>query len=306
MKYINILFTFINLLFVLNVNAGLLSNLGSIFSNESNKGKDISFGTPRKLDVYYDEKGTDSNNLKPVVIWVHGGAWVEGDKGQYANFGKVLKENGYVGVVPDYVLFPFGKIDTMVNDIYSAIMWTRENIAKYGGDPSNITVSGHSAGAHLIALTVLKAALGYKNKGDYLEPLTFLKKLVLLNGPYDFDDYSLIKQLFNFPVSDGIVEEAITMLLNDKNISPTDLLKRFNNKSVGSLGIPKIVFFYTSEDIVVPPTSADGLISEIERTAPETDIRYIYLHNMNHNTLTHGVKNDEDEFKELYINLIQM
>jgi len=306
MKYVNILYVFINLLFILNVNAGLFSSLGNIFSNETKKGKDISFGTPRKLDVYYDEKSVDSNNLKPVVIWVHGGAWVQGDKTEYTNFGKVLRENGYVGVVPDYVLFPFGKIDTMVEDIYSAIMWTRDNIAKYGGDPNNITVSGHSAGAHLIALTVLKAALGYKNKGDYLEPLSFLKKLVLLNGPYDFDDYSIIKQLFNFQISDGIVEEAISMLLDDKNISPTDLLKRFKDKSVQSLSIPKIVFFYTSEDIVVPPTSANGLISEIERTAPDTDVRYIYLHNMNHNSLTHGVKGNKEEFKELYVNLIQM
>jgi len=194
----------------------------------------------------------------------------------------------------------------MVRDVHTAVMWTYNNIARFGGDPSNIVISGHSAGAHLIALTTLKAALGVKNDDQYLQPLSFLRKLVLLNGPYDFDDYSIVKQLFNFELDNGLVEEAVSVLFDSNDISPTDLLKKYPTQSISSLGVPKIVFFYTSEDNIVPETSANGLIGEIKRTTNYVDVRYVYLENMTHNTLTHGVKDDIEGYKELYIDLLQV
>jgi len=194
----------------------------------------------------------------------------------------------------------------MVEDVHTAILWTYNNIAKFGGDPSNITISGHSAGAHLTALTTLKANLGFKNKGEYLQPLSFVKKLVLLNGVYDFDDFSILKQLFKFEVENGVVEEAVSLLMNTQNISPTDILKKYYDLSIRNLGIPKFIFFYTSNDFIVPPTSADGLIGQIKRTTNNADVRYVYLNDMDHNTLTHGVKDDVRVYDDIYINLIQM
>ncbi|OUM67393.1 hypothetical protein PIROE2DRAFT_5139, partial [Piromyces sp. E2] len=303
---VNILFTLFNILtFIVNVNAGLLGTISNVLNINGNEveGKNINYGTSRKLDVYYDEETV--NQLKPVVIFIYGGAWVKGSKNEYANFGKLLQDNGYVAVLPNYVLFPYGKVEDMVRDVHTAIMWTYNNIAKFGGDPSNIVISGHSAGAHLIALTTLKAALGFENKDHYLQPLSFLKKLVLLNGVYDFDDFSIIKQLFNFEIDNGFVEEAVSVLFDSNDISPTDLLKKYNTQSIPSLGIPKFVFFYTSEDNIVPESSANGLIGEIKRTTNYADVRYVYLQNMDHNTLTHGVKDDIEEYKRLFLELLQ-
>ncbi|KAG4100277.1 alpha/beta-hydrolase [Neocallimastix lanati (nom. inval.)] len=120
------------------------------------------FGT---LDVYYDEN--DINNLKPVIIYVHGGAWMFGNKNKNTGVGNLLIREGYIGVNPNYVLFSRGSMDDMVDNIYKAIQWTYKNISKYGGNKNKIILSGHSSGAHLAALTTFKSSLGIENNGKY-------------------------------------------------------------------------------------------------------------------------------------------
>ncbi len=97
----------------------------------------------------------------PVVIWVHGGAWAIGDKGN-AMADKLALWNGagYAVVSVNYRLSPEtadldpGRIRHPVHaqDVATAIAWVHDHIAEHGGDPSRIALLGHSAGAHLVAL----------------------------------------------------------------------------------------------------------------------------------------------------------
>ncbi|GAA0878265.1 hypothetical protein GCM10009119_12330 [Algoriphagus jejuensis] len=64
-----------------------------------------------------------------------------------------------VTVVIDYPLAPDYKVYTMEKAVVQAVNWIEENIEGYGGDPEQIYISGHSAGAHLAALTAMKASL---------------------------------------------------------------------------------------------------------------------------------------------------
>ena len=96
----------------------------------------------------------------PVVVFVHGGYWRSGDRsyfesvlGLYANVGVALAEQGIVAVLPSYRLFPEVKdVQFMLDDIAAAFRYAKENVARYGGDPDQIYLMGHSAGAHLITL----------------------------------------------------------------------------------------------------------------------------------------------------------
>lgn len=97
------------------------------------------------LDIYYPEK-TDS--LMPVVIWFHGGGLTGGGK----FIPEELKESGLVVVAPNYRLLPKASIDDCIEDAAAAVAWTFNNIEKYGGDPSKIFVTGHSAGGYLTSL----------------------------------------------------------------------------------------------------------------------------------------------------------
>jgi acetyl esterase/lipase len=108
-----------------------------------------------RLDVYApkDAKGA------PVVHFVHGGYWVAGDKdyyhavtGLYGSVGKALAAQGIVTVVQSYRLVPEATFDDLVDDVMTALRWTEEHAAEYGGDPSRVFMMGHSAGGHVVAL----------------------------------------------------------------------------------------------------------------------------------------------------------
>jgi acetyl esterase/lipase len=92
----------------------------------------------------------------PVMVYIHGGAWVMGEKREQ---GKPmlyeLVARGWVGVAINYRLSPRATWPDHIVDCKRAIAWVREHIAEYGGDPSFIALSGGSAGGHLAALAAL-------------------------------------------------------------------------------------------------------------------------------------------------------
>ena len=91
----------------------------------------------------------------PVVLLVHGGAWLLGDNrccGLYSSVGEFLASQGIGAVLPNYRLSPGVKHPEHVKDVARAFAWTRDHIASYGGRPDQIFLAGHSAGGHLVSL----------------------------------------------------------------------------------------------------------------------------------------------------------
>ncbi|HZY83470.1 MAG TPA: alpha/beta hydrolase [Gemmataceae bacterium] len=91
----------------------------------------------------------------PVVVLVHGGAWVLGDNrccGLYSSVGHFLASQGYGVVLPNYRPSPAVRHPAHVRDVAGAVAWTRRHIAEHGGDPRRIYLLGHSAGGHLVSL----------------------------------------------------------------------------------------------------------------------------------------------------------
>lgn len=100
------------------------------------------------LDVYSPPK---AKNL-PVVFWIHGGGWQAGDKSDVQIKPRVFMEKGFVFVSTNYRLLPSVDMATIVQDVAKSMRWVHDHIAEHGGDPKNILVMGHSAGAQLAAL----------------------------------------------------------------------------------------------------------------------------------------------------------
>lgn len=110
-------------------------------------------------DPAIDEQSrVSSTTLKPVVLYVHGGAWTMGSKEQPCPFIRILAERGFVVVTVNYRLAPQYPQPAGFEDVRIALRWTRENIAAFGGDADFILTSGDSAGGHLAQLTALTAA----------------------------------------------------------------------------------------------------------------------------------------------------
>jgi acetyl esterase/lipase len=92
----------------------------------------------------------------PVVIFVHGGAYVRGDKSVprtpfYQNIAAFWVRHSMIGVNITYRLAPKHQWPAGAQDVGAALTWVRNNIGEYGGDPSRIVLMGHSAGASHIA-----------------------------------------------------------------------------------------------------------------------------------------------------------
>lgn len=112
------------------------------------------------LDVYYT---SDLTNKKPIIVYVHGGGWSIGDKtNQLDNKIDLFKSLNYILVSVNYRLSPFpfdvsnpNRIKYPLHniDIADALNWVYNNIDQYGGNKNKIALMGHSAGAHLVALT---------------------------------------------------------------------------------------------------------------------------------------------------------
>jgi arylformamidase len=113
---------------------------------------DIAYAEPRNerhmLDVYAPPTGS---NL-PVVVWVHGGGWRAGSKNEVNLKPSAFVERGFVFVAMNYRFVPDVTMDTIVRDVAKSAGWVHENISRYGGDPDQIFLMGHSAGAQLAAL----------------------------------------------------------------------------------------------------------------------------------------------------------
>ena len=103
------------------------------------------------VDVF-TQQTRSTDELAPVVVFVHGGAYIGGavttpGSFPYDNIGKYFVRNGLVFVNVEYRLAPDHKWPTGGQDVSSAIAWAHSNISQYGGDPNKMFVMGHSAGA---------------------------------------------------------------------------------------------------------------------------------------------------------------
>jgi acetyl esterase/lipase len=119
-------------------------------------------GKRHLLDVYRarDRSGADTSASAgaPVLVQVHGGAWIVGDKRQQAlPLMHHLAANGWVCVAPNYRLSPKATFPDHLVDVKLALKWVREHVAEYGGDPSFVVITGGSAGGHLASMVALTA-----------------------------------------------------------------------------------------------------------------------------------------------------
>jgi acetyl esterase/lipase len=139
-----------------------LSRVSSTAGKKTTERYRILPGVPEdlnSLDIYTQE-GFEN---RPVIVYVHGGGWHQGDKKNIREKDTFFLENGYVFVSVNYRLSPpCPPCDTdnpdrikhpaHVEDTAYALRWVYDHIAEYGGDPNRIVLCGHSAGAHLVSL----------------------------------------------------------------------------------------------------------------------------------------------------------
>lgn len=143
--------------------------------------RNLSYGDNplQTLDIHVPR--TLSSKSLPVILFVHGGAFVRGDKSDHMIFDNVLNyftRNNIIGVNINYRLAPEHKWPSGAEDISSSIEWIHRNAKKYNIDKSKIFLMGHSAGAAHVAAYSFDESLQL-NKGN-----DGVKGSILLSGVY--------------------------------------------------------------------------------------------------------------------------
>lgn len=145
------------------------------------------------LDIY---RPADRTDLAPVVVQIHGGAWVSGHKQQQGQpLLHRLARQGYVGVAINYRLAPKSRFPDPIIDVKRALAWVRAHIADYGGDPDTVFVTGGSAGGHLASLAALTPNLATFQPG-FEDVDTSVVGAIPFYGPADFCDRHGIRGRF--------------------------------------------------------------------------------------------------------------
>ncbi len=227
---------------------------------------DLAYGAhPRhRLDVFRPA-GADPC---PALLFVHGGGWESGTKALYPAVAREFVALGYVVVLINYRLYPAVTYPDFVQDAAAALRWVVGHIADYGGDPGAITLAGHSAGAHIVALLGLDARFLAEQGVDP----AVVRGVVGMSGPLDL------------PALIAYLEERLGWHGTGAHLSA--IMGGMHNLPVASATIharpnaPPFLLLHGRDDRLVPWQQSQRLADALE--AAGSDVRLLVLDGVNH------------------------
>ena len=158
-------------------------------------------GEIEKVDIH-----RTSRPNAPINVYIHGGAWRNGQAKDFAFPAEVFVNAGAHFVVVDFaqVTDTGGDLMPMIRQVRSAVAWVYKNAATFGGDPERLYITGHSSGAHLSGCTLITDW-----QKEFGLPANIIKGGLLISGMYDLKPVRLSKrsQYVNFTDE---VEQALS------------------------------------------------------------------------------------------------
>ena len=223
---------------------------------------DIEYGTggQRKLqlDLYLPKGRT---KVGPAIIFIHGGAWKMGKRGDMKFYCLKFAEKGYVTATVTYRLLDEAPFPAAVQDVKCAIRWLRANAAQYKVDPKRIAVSGNSAGGHLSMMAGYSDEPSLEGSGGNNGVSSRFCAVVNFYGPTDLTtDYAKKQQDAQNFLGGKTFEEAPDAY---KLASPLYHLTKDD---------PPTLIFQGTIDSLVPVAQADMLADKLK----ELGIDYVY------------------------------
>ncbi|MDQ5894818.1 MAG: Alpha/beta hydrolase [Actinomycetota bacterium] len=171
--------------------------IADINYNEDELGPNMT--TLNSLDLYLPEVPDNARvGLRPLIVWVHGGGLVTGDKSnRMPDKVRLFNDLGYIVASVNYRLSPdccdFDparvRAPDHISDLAEAVGWLSRNIGNYGGDPDRIVLIGHSAGAHLVSLAGASPA--------WIEGRKVSRKQIIGVVSLDTDNFDIRKEASN-------------------------------------------------------------------------------------------------------------
>jgi acetyl esterase/lipase len=213
----------------------------------------------------------------PVLVYIHGGAWVMGDKRQQGiPMLHELARRGWMCVAINYRLSPRATWPAHIVDCKRAVAWVREHIAEYGGDPGFIAVSGGSAGGHLSSLLALTPNRPEWQPG--FEDLdTSVDACLPFYGVYDTTGDPALSGAYGPGLLDLLERRVMKTTISD---NPDEFEQASPDHRVTSSAPPMFVM-HGVNDTLVPLTVARHFVAEL-RLASEAPVASVELPRAQH------------------------
>lgn len=210
-----------------------LYDLGSYALNRLTSGRGyqvhqhVAYGlkSRHRLDLF---KTDHPRPERPCLVFVHGGAWMHGDKKDYRFIGEAFAKEGFDVVLINYHLAPEHIFPASVDDLHLALNYLSQHQHKHGISMQNVILMGHSAGAFNV-MSVLYAPTAYD-----LACKANIKAVVGLAGPYHFDYFGdpLCQDAFDQSIS---YKKVMPYYFVEKNHIRHYLFKAQNDQIVGEV-----------------------------------------------------------------------
>lgn len=140
---------------------------------------DVRYGdAPRqRIDLYFP--ADDITGLRPVHMFIHGGYWRGQVKEDYAFVADGIVAAGAIAAIVEYTLMPVVRMANLVRETREAVAWLAAHAHEFGGDGSQLSASGHSAGGHLVTY------LHSRSPHEAGFPPTPIRAVLPISGIYD-------------------------------------------------------------------------------------------------------------------------
>jgi acetyl esterase/lipase len=203
------------------------------------------------LDIYYPTTAPDKP--LPLLIWIHGGAWIGGSKSEMPFLNQLNR--GYVLASIEYRFSSKALFPAQIQDCQAALRWLRANAKKYNIDPDHIGVAGGSAGGHLAALVGTSGGKkAFPAIGDNKDQSDSVQAVCDIYGPSDFwtvakqaDEDKNVKNVFKWNEGDPYSKLIGAKLGVDKEkcdaVSPAHYVSKDN---------PPFLILHGDRDTLVP------------------------------------------------------
>jgi len=222
------------------------------------------------MDIYIPN---DIDAPRPGILYVHGGAWITGDKrsGPGVVVVSELIRAGFVVFSIDYRLAPKWKFPSQIIDVKTAVRFVRKHSSEFMIDPAVIGAFGTSAGAHLVALAALTADKGLFSGDEFSDQSEKLICVADLYGPTD------LEALFT-----GIEKELAELIFG----SEEDVLKKASPTSYVGSDSPSFLIVQGDKDAVVPPNQSVRLFEKLIEKGTSAEL--IIVENAGHGLVPDG------------------
>ncbi len=209
------------------------------------------------LDLYLP---ADTSSPVPVVIWVHGGAWRGGGKG---NGGRArnMTTRGFAVVDVEYRLSGEALFPAQIEDCKTAVRWVRAHAKKYNLDPDRIGAWGSSAGGHLVAMMGLTHDEGVFETADHSQYSSAVQVVCNWFGPTDF----LRMNDFEGRIDHDAADSPESQLIGGPIQKNVEKVAAANPITYVSKDDPPMLIMHGEKDLSVPYNQSELLYAAMQK-----------------------------------------